>query len=48
MFHVEQTISIMKELSTLMEMVKALPDKPGVYQYFNANEEIIYVGKPRI
>ena len=48
MFHVEQTNkSIMKHLTALMEQVKSLPDKPGVYQYFNANEEIIYVGKAK-
>jgi len=37
----------MKELNTLKEQVNALPGKPGVYQYFNANEEIIYVGKAK-
>lgn len=37
----------MKTQSTLNEQVHALPDKPGVYQYFNANEEIIYVGKAK-
>ena len=24
-----------------------LPDSPGVYQYFNANNEIIYIGKAK-
>jgi excinuclease ABC subunit C len=37
----------MKTLTTLKEQVQALPDKPGVYQYFNAGEEIIYVGKAK-
>jgi excinuclease ABC subunit C len=37
----------MKTQSTLKEQVNALPDKPGVYQYFNAGEEIIYVGKAK-
>ena len=37
----------MKTQSTLKEQVNGLPDKPGVYQYFNANEEIIYVGKAK-
>jgi len=38
---------IMKTNVKLKEQVNALPDKPGVYQYFNANEEIIYVGKAK-
>jgi len=37
----------MKPLNTLKEQVNALPDKPGVYQYFNASDEIIYVGKAK-
>jgi excinuclease ABC subunit C len=37
----------MKTVNTLKEQVNALPDKPGVYQYFNANDEIIYVGKAK-
>ena len=37
----------MKPNNTLKEQVNALPDKPGVYQYFNACEEIIYVGKAK-
>ncbi len=37
----------MKISSTLKEQVNALPDKPGVYQYFNASDEIIYVGKAK-
>jgi len=37
----------MKTQSTLKELVKTLPDKPGVYQYFNASDEIIYVGKAK-
>ena len=28
-------------------LLKSLPDKPGVYQYFNALGEIIYVGKAK-
>lgn len=27
--------------------LQTLPDKPGVYQYFDANEKIIYVGKAK-
>lgn len=37
----------MKTSETLKEQVNSLPDKPGVYQYFNANDEIIYVGKAK-
>src|ERR1035437_3868500 len=37
----------MKTTNALKEQVNALPDKPGVYQYFNAGEEIIYVGKAK-
>lgn len=31
----------------LLDKIKLLPDKPGVYQYFNANGEIIYIGKAK-
>ncbi len=27
--------------------IQSLPEKPGVYQYFNTNNEIIYVGKAK-
>ena len=37
----------MKTSDTLKQQVASLPDKPGVYQYFNINEEIIYVGKAK-
>ncbi|HET7732892.1 MAG TPA: GIY-YIG nuclease family protein, partial [Paludibacter sp.] len=37
----------MKPKNTLKDQVNALPDKPGVYQYFNENDEIIYVGKAK-
>ena len=37
----------MKPGKTLMDEANALPDKPGVYQYFNQNDEIIYVGKAK-
>lgn len=33
--------------STLNEQIATLPDSPGVYQYFNIDEEIIYVGKAK-
>ena len=31
----------------LKSIIKTLPEKPGVYQYFNKNNEIIYIGKAR-
>ncbi|MGB4414481.1 MAG: excinuclease ABC subunit UvrC [Paludibacter sp.] len=37
----------MKSSEILKEQVNSLPDKPGVYQYFNINDEIIYVGKAK-
>jgi len=37
----------MKSSEKLKEQVNSLPDKPGVYQYFNINDEIIYVGKAK-
>lgn len=32
---------------SLKQTLKSLPDKPGVYKYFNKDNEIIYVGKAR-
>ncbi len=37
----------MKSNYTLKEQVNSLPNKPGVYQYFNNVDEIIYVGKAK-
>jgi len=37
----------MKSENKLKEQVNALPEKPGIYQYFNINDEIIYVGKAK-
>ncbi len=34
-------------LNDLKSTINSLPGKPGVYQYFNANNEIIYVGKAK-
>jgi len=31
----------------LLEDVKNLPNNPGVYQYFNSKDEIIYIGKAK-
>lgn len=35
------------ENSTLKNIVKTLPQKPGVYQYFDKDGKIIYVGKAK-
>ena len=34
-------------LNDLQTTISALPEKPGVYQYFNKQNEIIYVGKAK-
>jgi excinuclease ABC subunit C len=35
-------------MSTILELqVKTLPNEPGVYQYFDKNEVIIYIGKAK-
>lgn len=31
----------------LKELVRVLPESPGVYQYFNSDGKIIYVGKAK-
>jgi excinuclease ABC subunit C len=36
-----------KEITHLKQIVLSLPEKPGVYQYLNAKDEIIYVGKAK-
>ena len=37
----------MKPSERLKNEISSLPEKPGVYQYFNSNNEIIYVGKAK-
>ena len=36
-----------KNLDSLKETIKKLPDSPGIYKYFNEQEEIIYIGKAK-
>jgi len=36
-----------KHIDRLKELVSALPDEPGVYQFFDEQEKIIYVGKAK-
>jgi len=31
----------------VIEIIKSLPDKPGVYQYFDENGKLLYVGKAK-
>ena len=38
---------IRREHMSLKEQINALPDKPGIYQYFDKNGKIIYVGKAK-
>jgi excinuclease ABC subunit C len=38
----------MQRAEYLSSIVKALPDKPGIYQYFDENGVIIYVGKAKV
>lgn len=37
----------MKEQNLLKEKVNILPDKPGVYQFYNQSKELLYVGKAK-
>lgn len=32
---------------TIKDLLKLLPDKPGIYQFFNQNDTIIYIGKAK-
>jgi excinuclease ABC subunit C len=40
-------IKSFKDNSHLSASIKSLPDNPGVYRFFNSEEEIIYIGKAR-
>jgi len=31
----------------MLETIKSLPDKPGVYQYFDKNGKLLYIGKAK-
>ncbi|MDD2633969.1 MAG: excinuclease ABC subunit UvrC [Bacteroidales bacterium] len=37
----------MKETINIAQLVKALPETPGVYKYMDKNENVIYVGKAK-
>lgn len=52
LFHVERTKNLMKEnnearLARLKNIVLNMPEKPGSYQYYDAEGTIIYVGKAK-
>ena len=32
---------------TLEEKIKDLPDKAGIYQYFDENDKLLYIGKAK-
>jgi len=34
--------------SNFKQLIRSLPQKPGVYRYYSADGELLYVGKPRI
>jgi len=36
-----------KYYDTLKPIIRSLPEKPGVYQYFNSDNKILYVGKAK-
>ena len=40
-------MSLTKNPEKLKPLLKSLPDKPGVYQFFDQEEQIIYIGKAR-
>lgn len=43
----EQKTPSMKTINELKETINTLPENPGVYQYYNSSDEIIYVGKAK-
>ncbi len=44
----EKSPSDKKDLAVhLNSLVRSLPDKPGIYQYYSADDKIIYVGKAK-
>lgn len=40
-------LSINKNIERLKSLIEVLPDKPGVYQYFDERGKILYVGKAK-
>jgi excinuclease ABC subunit C len=40
-------MNLLERVNYLNSIVQSLPDNPGVYQFFNTQEQIIYVGKAK-
>jgi excinuclease ABC subunit C len=38
---------MINSLEKIKKEIRSFPDKPGVYQYFNSKDEIIYIGKAK-
>jgi len=38
----------MEKIVTLEEKLKQLPSSPGVYQYFDKNNRLLYIGKAKV
>lgn len=47
MFHVEQSHQMIDVSEHIKSILQRIPQKPGVYQYFNTEGTIIYVGKAK-
>ena len=39
--------TINKNIEYLKSLIEVLPDKPGVYQYYDEQDKILYVGKAK-
>ena len=37
----------MKEKTDIQNIVSNLPDRPGIYQYFDEHQKLIYIGKAK-
>jgi excinuclease ABC subunit C len=44
---IAEAIFVTMNTSTLKQIIKILPNKPGVYQYYNSDEVILYIGKAK-
>lgn len=44
---IAESIFVTMNTSPLKQIIKILPNKPGVYQYYNSDEVILYIGKAK-